>query len=51
MSLALHGDGAQTNFPAHNYRAEDVAVYRCGFWHHNSWALLLGYAGLLPICT
>lgn len=30
VSLALHGDSAQTNFPASNYRHEDVAQYRWG---------------------
>jgi hypothetical protein len=28
VSLALHGDSAQTNFPPANYSPEEVAVYR-----------------------
>ena len=27
MSLALHGDNAQTNFAASNYGAQEVAAY------------------------
>ena len=30
VSLALHGEHAQTNFPASHYAAEDVSAFRYG---------------------
>lgn len=36
VSLALHGGSAQTNFPASNYTAAEVAVYR---WGSSTWEL------------